>query len=250
MAGNYDYGRAGIVGIATPQANPTVEAELRILLPDAMLMVVSRLTSDAGDSMQRLAAYLRNLAATITQYDQLRPDIFGFACTASSYLVGADEEDHVRSAVEQQLGCRMVTASEAIDQYLRTHGAQRIALASPYPPALAEAARVYWQGKGYEVVGIDRIETGSIDTRSIYGLGSADAQPAAQALAQLDVDVVLLSGTGMPSLPLIAAADPSGPVLISSNLCLADQICSSLGQRLPDQSLWTQKLAAATAQPE
>src|SRR3546814_13245221 len=57
MSACYDYGRAGIIGIGTPQANPTVEAEMRILLPQNALLQTTRLASSAPESLDRLREY-------------------------------------------------------------------------------------------------------------------------------------------------------------------------------------------------
>ena len=88
--GHYDYGRAGIIGIGTPQANPTVEAETRILLPPNALLQTVRLTSPAPDALDRLREYLLDLPQTLARYDTLKPAAFGFGCTGSSYLVSPD----------------------------------------------------------------------------------------------------------------------------------------------------------------
>lgn len=245
----YDYGRAGTLGIGTPQANPTVEAEMRILLPPAVAMAVVRLTSTSQNPLFRLRLYLEGLEETLAQYDTLRPGAFGFACTGSSYLVGAAREAEIVARVESRCGYPVVTATAAITWQLRRLGARRIALASPYPAALSEAAEAYWRAAGFDLAEVRRIETGSGDTRGIYTLGSEDARPAAEALRQLDVDAVLLSGTGMPSLALIAdAAD--GPPVISSNLCLALRLCDLIGAPAPDPADWRPRLAQTLAAPE
>lgn len=242
----YDYGRGGIVGIGTPQANPTVEAEMRVLLPANVLPVVARLTSAEPDPLARLWDYLDRLETALEQYDALKPAAFGFACTGSSYLMPAEREEGLIARLEDRFGYPIVTATAAIRRALERMGARRIALASPYPPALADAAADYWRAQGYAFAGIDRIETGSGDTRSIYTLGSADARAAATALAALDADVVLLSGTGMPSLALLADPPP-GATLLSSNLCLAAELCRAVGAPEPDRALWAPRLAQALA---
>lgn len=239
----YDYGRAAMIGIGTPQANPTVEAELRLILPPGCALAVNRLTSRSDDPMQRLRDYLEGLEASLEHYDTLRPDAYGFGCTGSSYLIDADAEARIVGRIEERLGYPVVTATAAIRWQLAQLGAKRIALASPYPPALSEAARAYWEGAGFDLVEVRRIDTGSGDTRSIYTLGSEDARPAAEALSRLDLDAVLLSGTGMPSLSLIADAAESGPPLLSSNLCLANRLCDLVG--LPAPTGWRSRLAEA-----
>lgn len=245
----YDYGRAGMLGIGTPQANPTVEAEMSILLPPAVAMAVVRLTSTSQNPLFRLRLYLEGLEETLAQYDTLRPGAFGFACTGSSYLVGADREVQIVAEVESRLVYPIVTATAAIAWQLERLGARRIALASPYPAALADAAGAYWRAAGFDVAEVRRIETGSADTRSIYALGSEDARPAAEALRRTDVDAVLLSGTGMPSLALIAEAE-GGPPVISSNLCLALRLCDLIGAPAPHPADWRPRLAQTLAAPE
>lgn len=245
----YDYGRSGIVGIGTPQANPTVEAEMRILLPPPVAMAVIRLISPSDDPLVRLRAYLERLEDLLTQYDALRPAAFGFACTGSSYLVGATREADRAAQLEDRLGYPIVTATAAIAWQLRRLGAERIALASPYPATLADAAEAYWRAAGFDVAEVRRIDTGSGDTRSIYALGSEDARPAAEALRRAGVDAVLLSGTGMPSLALIAEATDRPP-LISSNLCLALRLCDLIGTGVPAPADWISRLAQTLAGPE
>ncbi len=245
----YDYGRAGVAGIGTPQANPTVEAEMRLLLPANVLVAVSRLTSTADQPLNRLRDYLEHMDRTLEQFDTLRPAVYGFACTGSSYLVEREHERAILDRLEARFGCPIVTATGAIHAELQRAGARRIALASPYPAPLAEAAAAYWRASGYDVAEIRGIDTGSADTRSIYTLGTADARPVATELAASGVDAVLLSGTGMPSLALLADPPPGAP-LFSSNLCLARALCRALGLAEPDPVQWRPRLTEALALPD
>lgn len=230
MSGGYDYGRAGRIGIGTPQANPTVEAEFSILIPPTASVAVTRLTSTAARPADRLRDYLLRLDDYLAAYDTLKLDVFGFACTASSYLVSREEEASVVEACQAKYGYAILGAADAIAWALDRIGARRIALLSPYPAALAEAAHVYWRGRGYvlsETGSAGALQPGA-DTRGIYALGSADAAAALTSLDTSGLDAVVFSGTGMPSLPVIAGA-ASHPPLLSSNLCLAAHICDRLG---------------------
>lgn len=253
--GGYDYGRAGRIGIGTPQANPTVESEFAILLPPAVSLTVTRLTSAAAAPAERLRGYLLNLAGALAAFDIFRPCAFGFACTASSYLVAPDEARAVIDACEQRFGYPIITAADAIDRSLGRIGAKRIALVSPYPAALGEAAQAYWRGRGYHLAAV--VAAGDLvpeaDTRGIYALGSDAAGDALARIRLDDVDAVLLSGTGMPSLPLIAAGASARVPMLSSNLCLAAVLSERIGAgdlfdpASPASTAWHARCAAAIA---
>lgn len=238
-----DYGRGGMVGIGTPQANPTVESEMAILLPPNVARVTARLTSRAEASEDRLCEYLGNLDRALRSFDTLRPDIFGFACTASSYLVAAGQEAETVSSAEQKFGYPVITAAAAMAWKLRTIGARRIALVSPYPPALGAAAAAYWTAQGFELAGSASVAIDDTDTRGIYALGSSDARTQLAGVEALSVDAVLVTGTGMPSLPLIANPPPGAPPIVSSNLALAEAMLDRLGIPLGD---WRERCVAAT----
>lgn len=244
MSNGREYGPAGLVAIGTPQANPTVEAELRILLPPEVAMATARLTSRSDDPRRRLREYLYGLEETLEHFDRLRIDAFGFACTASSYLLGAGEEERLVASAQARFGYPIHTACGAIEWQLRRLGARRLAIASPYPSDMATAAAAFWRQRGFEVAAVERVETGSADTRSIYDLRAEDARQAVERLSGLDVDAVLLSGTGMPTLGLIAGAGDA-PRLASTNLCLALRLCEAIGARPPALDEWRPRLELA-----
>ena len=211
-----EYGARGLVGVFPPQANTTVEAELGVLLEPDVGMIVSRLTCFEPDSRTRLVGYFRNVAASVRALDTARPNVGLFACTGSTYLVGLDEEDRAFAALPFPL----ISAARAVLQALDVVHARRIALVSPYPEWLTDACVAFWRTQGKEVVTVRTPEGDRSDTRRIYDLGSAQASKEIEALAAAQVDCILITGTGMPSLAAIAKARTRAPVL-SSNLCLA-----------------------------
>lgn len=217
-----DYGARARIGIATPQANPTVEPELRRLMPESIGVYATRLVHSAPDVETRLDHYIRNLPAAIKSFGTLRLAAFGFGCTGSSYRAGPALEDALTQEAAMQNNLPVITAAQAIRMCLARLGARKIALVSPYPQALAEAGVRYWEESGLEVMARTRVDPALTDTHRIYELTSADALAAVHSLTLDAADCIVVSGTGMPTLAALrnCRATLARPV-ISSNAALA-----------------------------
>lgn len=220
-----EYGHAGTIGITVPQANTTVEAEFRALAPAGANIITARLQGSRSDSRQRLLDYFRTLEATLDTFDNAPLSAAGFACTGSSYLLGVEEDRRAFAALSRKRGYPVVPATEAILESLAHLGARRVALVSPYPEWLTGAALDYWRGAGIDVIEVARVTSESVDvsdTRNVYDIASADALAAARRLRHRDMDALLISGTGMPTLRAVGPLMREfGKPVLSSNLCLA-----------------------------
>lgn len=243
-----EYGPQGWVGIVTPQANPTVEAEMQRMLPPRVLPLFTRATSRAEDPQQRLLDYFHGLEQSLLSFDTMPLDAAGFACTGSSYLVGQAAEAALIARLEKQLARPVVTATAAIAEELRVRGVSRIFLVAPYPQWLCDSAIAYWTQAGFTVAGLHQIVLGTGDTRAIYALRSPEVS---KALAQLDLrgaDMVLMSGTGMPTLAALADKTQKVPML-SSNVCLAGALLRRLTLWSPGKPVVLEALLAPRDRP-
>ena len=243
-----EYGRA--VGIATPQANTTVEPEMQLLLEGTVL--TARLRSPVADSRARLIDYFDRLPDTLARFDVAPLEASGFACTGSAYLVGRIEEERRIAAATAQAGHPVLSAAAAIRAALGELRARRIALLSPYPGWLSDAGQAYWRDAGFTLVSVAGLPAELLDTRNIYKLTTARVLEVFARLDTRGADAVLLSGTGMPTLRTIASVRPGIPVL-SSNLCLAWALTraaggdAALAPWLASDARWRTRLAARAA---
>jgi len=229
-----EYGRLASLGVGVPQANPTVEPEMWSLVPAGVSLVTTRLQSGCARSEDRLVDYLHSLEASLKSFDTAPIDAFGFACTGTSYLVGAGEEERRLDACAESFGYPIVSSAQAIRAALKELGLRRIALFAPYPPWLVKASEAYWTNCGLEIVSTATVPLDTADTRNVYLVRTPMVLDAIARLEWERADAIVLTGTGMPTLRAIPeVARRSGKPVLSSNLCLAWALLKALPWSVP-----------------
>ena len=113
----------------------------------------------------------------------------------------------------------------------------------PYPQWLTDEAALYWTAAGFDVA-----QTVTVGGGNPYILTSADVTAALAQLRPGTVDAIVMSGTGMLTLPAILQARETVAVpFLSSNLCCAWWLMRVCGQPAPSPifSAVAPELAAA-----
>ena len=193
-----------VVAITIPQANTTVEPEMQALMSAGYSLLSARMTSPLQNSRARLVDYFDTLGQTLDQFDVAPVQAAGFACTGSSYLVGRQEDQRRLAVLSAERGYPVLGTADAIARALQNLGARRIALLSPYPAWLSKAGQDYWRECGLELLCVASLPEDLLDTRNIYKLRTVRVQEIFDQLELGSCDAVVMSGTGMPTLRLMA----------------------------------------------
>ena len=216
-----EYAPKGLLGVLTPQANTTVEPEFSILCPPGCAFINARMTSVKNSVEERLLDYFHNIDSQITQFANAPIDSIAFAATGSSYLVGKAAEDSLIARVFNKTGVPLITAARAVCDALIVLAARRIILISPYPPKLTESSINYWLSRDLEVIQSVSVYEDNSCFHPIYSLGLDQVRNGLKEVANRDADAIVMLGTGMPSLALIADNNSSdGPPILSCMLAL------------------------------
>ena len=215
-----EYASKGLVGVLTPQANTTVEPEYALLTPPGYAFINARMTSPHKTIEERLVDYFTNVNSFSRQFANAPIGALAFACTGTSYLAGKETEDRTLGELSASLNVPVVSAATAVVMALNALGAKRIGLVSPYTGELDRVCTPYWVSRGFKVIAKTSAARAGENFHPIYSLPSGAAHQAIDEITT-DVDVIVMLGTGTPTLVPIAQTPYRGRApILSCMFCL------------------------------
>lgn len=212
-----DPGRKTI-GLIVLQADETIEADMRRLLPADVDVLVSRVPSGTEVSSDSLAA----MAGTLTTAARLFPqgmafDVVGYGCTSGTAEIGAAE---IARLVRDGTDARAVTEPvSALVAACRAQQITRIGLISPYVRAVSDRLIAVLAEAGISVTAFASFD--EPEERQVVRIAPQSIYDAAVGLTG-DFDAIFLSCTNLRTLDVLdPIAQATGKPVLSSNQVLA-----------------------------
>jgi maleate isomerase len=207
------------LGFLLPPGNPTIEPEMMAMAPEGVSLhfhrMVARGTPGALDGQaERNRSMVEHLPESIEMLALVKPDIVVIAHTATSYDLGREAENALLARLAQASATKVTTAFASVAAALERLGVKRVALGAPYSAETTAKGKAHLEAHGFQVVSHDNLK----GVTNIYDETAERAYRLARSVDTPEAEAVFLSGTGMPTVPVLEMLeqDLQKPV-ISSN---------------------------------
>jgi maleate cis-trans isomerase len=181
---------------------------------------------------ERTRAMIDSLDDSTHLLAMVKPDIIVVAHTATSYHLGRAREADLLARLTEASGTRIVTAFGSVVAALERLGVRRVALGAPYSAETTAQGRAHLEAHGFTVVRSDNLK----GVTNIYDETAERAYGLARMVDMPEAEAVFLSGTGMPTLPVLdmLEQDLRKPVISSASAMMWHALRrSGVGQPIP-----------------
>lgn len=216
------------IGLLVPPPNVVMEGEFYRSLPHDIALHTSHMYRSTSDvTVESLLEMVGNAAQAALTIKMTRPDVVLFGCTSASFIGGLGWDEEVARQISEATGVPALTTSTAVVRCLRSIGARKVAVATPYISEINGREADFLAAHGFAVCSLEGLEIrnsetiGRVPLRTTYELGLRADRP--------DADALFVSCTNLRTLEAIAPLERAlhKPV-VSSNLaslwCALNQI--------------------------
>jgi maleate isomerase len=202
------------IGLLIPSSNTTMEPDFYRMAPEGVSVHTARMRLDevTPDGLIRMADDAERGAALLATAGV---DVVVYGCTTGSLVGGVRWEEDLVDRLHDNTGIQTMSTSGAVVGALRTLGARRVGVATPYTEVLNRLETEFLEEQGFQVAAIeglglvDNIEIGRVEREVIEGLVEAVAGEA---------DTIFISCTNLPALDLIDGLERRhGRPVVTSN---------------------------------
>lgn len=146
-----NYGSRARLGMLLPSGNRAAEPQFHAMLPPGVSLHTTRLKL-TGSSEADLMAMTERVEEAAELVADAGADLVVFHCTAVTTF-SAELEASIKARVVRASGRPATVTSEAISTALKTLGAKRIVMLSPYIETINAREAAFFKGAGFDILG-------------------------------------------------------------------------------------------------
>ena len=188
--------------LIVPANNTTMEPEILAHCREFSRLFVARVPRPARTlAREDLPAYGEATQAAVAPYLAEKPDIVIYGCTAAGFLGGPEGNAVMTQALAARFGVPVVSTAAAMGECLRFSGASRVAMVTPYLPAVNDGLKAWLARLD---IGVTVLDSFLCQTTDALGRVTAD-EVREKALATMtpDSDAMFIACSQLPTLEVL-----------------------------------------------
>jgi maleate isomerase len=202
---DFMYGGRAKIGLIYPAAGWVMEPEFNAMSPEGVAAFTTRvsLKDVSAEELSKIGDRAVEAAKLLAEAPM---DVIALGCTSGSFVNGYEyDQNLIKRMAQISGGIPSTTTSTAVVNALKTLGAKKIAIATPYIDEVNIKAKEYFEACGFEVVKLKGLqllydtEIDNVDLEHVYKL--------AKEVDTADADAVAILCTGIRSVPVLQALE-------------------------------------------
>lgn len=214
------YGSLGKVGIATPAGGDTAITDFHRNLHEDIVVsdVQVPMESLTPQGLKTMSERVADAMGILRDYNSIQ--LAFFSCTSGSLIGGKGYDAYLCRVLKEAAGTPCAyTTTTAVLKALRTIGAKKLSICTPYPDDINRQEKEYFETEGFVINNIDGMKTPDPrDPKHILRIAPEKIYNFALEHMHPDSDVMFLSCTGLTTSDIIQDLEKklSVPVITSN----------------------------------
>jgi maleate isomerase len=217
-----------VIGLIVPSSNTVMEEDFHRRFQRPVVVTTTRIFLEDVTREAELRMLSEDLPQALRLIATAAPRIVVFGCTSAGSLGGIEHDSGIARSIEQVTGASAITVIGAVVNQLRTLGARRVAVLTPYSAGITQSVADCIVEAGFEVVKsagmgiVSNREIGRVTPDEVAAFVEREFQGA-------EADCAFLSCTNWRAVEAMEALQQAlGVPVVTSNQACIEKTGSSL----------------------
>lgn len=200
------------LGIIVPSWNTMMEYETQRMAGNGTSIHTMRIPHTA-DTEENVIWMGTQVPAAAKLLAHAKVDVICYGCTGGGFVKGPGYDQQLTEEIKGATGITGTTTIVGVMDALRSFGAKRLCVASPYEPWLNERLRDFLTKSGFEVLAIK-----GLGTQAHSSVKSEDVEALVMSVDRPDAQAIFISCTNFGTLDIIESLEKKlGKPVVTSN---------------------------------